>query len=269
MNKGLYIKKQNNHILYKKRLYKWRDLCDKYKKDEEVELRKIYKTLTDCEEEPVLKKNRFGYGSEDTVYIYEIAGRLYYGKDQKEYPIFDDSLWPWNVGQVPFLYKDIYLALIKHMTPKEVIRFGGVNKMAYEVSKNPTYWAKYKEWMNQNVICTRGYKNIRDVYVILGKTLTEKITVKSHISLLLNLLFPFGDRVSGDSHFITLDLKHIIGFTYDRRGKYGKFRVGNITDSKNINMLRVFRYMLDKHLDGNYEKAHCGGYYINWCKTLF
>jgi hypothetical protein len=149
---------------WKKRVY----LC---KHDAAKELSKIYFNLTgevpdeDVELAYGLWVHKFWFGSQSHGYIYQLDNvsnarcPIQYGKDQLEYPVEDETLWPWTLKELPVVPKDIWRMITRYLSPNDMITLGQVCLLSYHVINENATWLHYKDMLVQHVHCSRALFN--------------------------------------------------------------------------------------------------------------
>jgi hypothetical protein len=268
MKRAIILKKFSLADRYKIKLNEWNDLCKAYAKDTPFELMNVYKKLTGEKERDAKKfKTHRGCFDDTFYYIYNINDILYYGKDQKEYPLFDESLWPWTVKTklMPYLHKDIYQSLTLHMKPRDIINFALVNKMAYTASRSEVTWRKYYDWMYDNVILSRPLLKTFKIWQLYVKMLSPYQPSFRNVPFLMfsiNLMIPLGDRIAvleqtDSSAILRVDESKEFGFKQETDDfSISSFYINDDILGVDWRLNVVFTPLLACYLFGNYTTAY-------------
>jgi hypothetical protein len=196
---------------YRKRLNKWWNHVNACLADAPRELTKIYNSLVPKKHAirtGKVEENVFCAKSESVLYIYEgHNNHLCYGPDEQEYPLFDDSLWPWSAvnAPLPSLPRDVWAFIANgFLHAGAMLNLAVTCKKLYELMHDESLWAKRREFLLDNLVYARPHLEDMPTWLFFSwiytiyKKKKAAAALANHMDLALNLMLPIGgDVVSG------------------------------------------------------------------------
>jgi hypothetical protein len=182
-----------------------------YKTTARDELGKIYVLLTGetgLREPSVFEKNQeVRFGNTHVYLIYEIAGILYYGNDQREYPAQNKMLWPWTLegpsvsNPIP---RDVWEIICQYLSLRDIARLGTCNRFFRElITRDERCWRWHRKILCSHIFatiplleaCGESMYRFTQELAKLSRTQSIAKIPAEWLAFYLNSLAPFGDKV--------------------------------------------------------------------------